>query len=129
MWATIEHGDLHGQDLNAWFDECAKGDPEPHHLTGKGPPPGSAANNGRLGGMRGRGGRHRMPVSDEVGWYRLIEEVEGHFGNRKRLMVRIKCKCGQSPVRLVQRADWQKPSMATGCNQCIALRRRAAAQP
>lgn len=104
-----EHGDVHGANLNIWGPECVKGDPTPRASA-------ESRANGRLGGRCG--GRPRGVLPQEVGRYRLIEEVVERYGERKRLVVRVQCGCGLSPPRTIQRADWMRPDMAQACRAC-----------
>ena len=70
------------------------------------------------------GGRPRGEMPARVGHYRLLEELTERYGERKRLMVRVKCDCGLSPSRIVQRADWARADMARACRACKGRRAR-----
>lgn len=101
-----EHGD---DDLSrAAYLPIIAGDPKPA--------PKGSRETGRRGGKCG--GRPRAVMPHEQGRYVLLEELTEHYGARKRLMVKVACRCGLSAPRIVQRADWARDDFARACRAC-----------
>lgn len=58
----------------------------------------------------------------ERGWYTLVEEFFGCVGERKRPMVRVRCRCGTEAV--MARSVWCSSSSAPrSCQPCSRKRK------